>query len=403
MNRRKKLIIAGLAAGAVIVLAAVAVGMKKAGKPSGMMPGGVGKGEASMTVVQAEQPSIGGISVSTNLTGTVEPADVVHIYAKAAGDVTAVHVKAGDTVAQGQILLEIDTQQVESAQNSLESAAVSLSEAQSNLARIQILYSGGDLSAQEYEQYVNAVKSAQLKYDSAKLDYERQVEYSSVSSPISGRIESFDAEMYDHVTQSQDLCVVSGAGEKVVSFYVTHRMMENLTVGDELVVEKNGSEYSAYITEINSMVDTETGLFKVKAQVESTDEIAAGSTVKLRLVTQKAENAMLIPIDAVYYSGGQSYVYLYQEGISVMVPVELGMEDQEKAQVLSGVSAEDLVISTWSSNLYEGAKVKLKDVKDESEAEGQKQTEGQKKIEGQKQAGEQERAEGQKQAAEQEE
>ena len=213
------------------------------------------------------------------------------------------------------------------------------------------------------------MKSAQLKYDSAKLDYEHQVEYSSISSPISGKIESFDVERYDHVTQSQDLCVVAGVGEMVVSFYVTHRMIENLAVGDELAIEKNGSEYSACVTEINSMVDTETGLFKVKAQVESTDEIAAGSTVKLSLVTQKAENAMLIPVDAIYYSGGQSYVYLYQDGISVMVPVELGLADQENVQVLSGVSAEDLVISTWSSNLYEGAKVRLKDAEDENQTE----------------------------------
>lgn len=365
MYKRKKLIIAGITAGMVLILAAVTVGAKK----DKMMSGGMEADEASVTIVQAEQPSVGSISVSTNLTGTVEPADVVHIYAKAAGDVTAIHVKAGDTVEQGQLLLEIDTQQVESAQNSLESAAVSLSEAQSNLARMQILYNGGDLSAQEYEQYANAVKSAQLKYDSAKLDYEHQVEYSSISSPISGKIESFDVERYDHVTQSQDLCVVAGVGEKVVSFYVTHRMIENLAVGDELAIEKNGSEYSACVTEINSMVDTETGLFKVKAQVESTDEIAAGSTVKLSLVTQKAENAMLIPVDAIYYSGGQSYVYLYQDGISVMVPVELGLADQENVQVLSGVSAEDLVISTWSSNLYEGARVRLKDAEDENQTE----------------------------------
>ena len=48
---------------------------------------------------------------------------------------------------------------METAKNSMDAASVSLSEAQSNLKRMQILYSGGDLSEQEYEQYVNAVKS----------------------------------------------------------------------------------------------------------------------------------------------------------------------------------------------------------------------------------------------------
>ena len=53
---------------------------------------------------------------------------MVHIYAKAAGDVTAVYVKAGDMVTQGQVLFEIDTEQVETAKNSMDAASVSLSE-----------------------------------------------------------------------------------------------------------------------------------------------------------------------------------------------------------------------------------------------------------------------------------
>lgn len=286
---------------------------------------------------------------------------MVHIYAKAAGDVTAVYVKAGDRVTQGQVLLEIDTEQVETAKNSMDSASVSLSEAQSNLRRMQILYSGGDLSEQEYEQYVNAVKSAQLQYESAKLAYERQAQYSSITAPINGKIESFDVEVYDRVSQSQDLCVIAGEGENVVSFYVTQRMMQNANVGDELEIQKNGTTYKAYISEINSMVDTDTGLFKVKARIEDTQEIAPGSTVKLNLVTERALETMVVPIDAIYYSGGNAYVYLYQDGTASTAQVEVGLEDEEHAQILSGLSADDMVVSTWSSNLYEGAKIRLRD------------------------------------------
>lgn len=365
MSKSRKIKI-GIAAGILVVMAAALIIMKSGNK--------AGRGgrpmmqEASVTVVKAEKPSAGDIMLTTGLTGTVEPSDVVHIYAKAAGDVTAVFIKAGDVVTQGQVLFEIDTEQVETAKNSMDSASVSLSEAQSNLNRMQILYSGGDLSEQEYEQYVNAVKSASLQYESAKLAYDRQVEYSSVTAPISGKIESCDIEVYDRVTQSQDMCVIAGEGENVISFYVTQRMMQNLTVGDQFEIQKNGTAYDAYISEINSIVDTDTGLFKVKAQIESTKEIAAGSTVKLNLVTERAENAMLVPIDAIYYSGGNAYVYLYQDGLSTMAQVEVGLEDADHAQILSGLSREDMVISTWSSNLYEGAKVRLRDEGAEGEA-----------------------------------
>ena len=87
--------------------------------------------------------------------------------------------------------------------------------------------------------------SAQLQYESAKLAYERQVQYSSVTAPINGKIESFDVEVYDRVSQSQDLCVIAGEGENIVSFYVTQRMMQNANVGDELEIQKNGTTYDS--------------------------------------------------------------------------------------------------------------------------------------------------------------
>lgn len=355
VNRKVK---AGVAAGVVVIALAVYLmtsGGEKSGK--GMMM----EQEAAVTVVKADTPSTGSIHLTTGLTGTVEPSDVVHIYAKAAGDVTNVYIKAGDVVEQGQVLFEIDTEQVESAKNSMDAAAISLSEARSNLNRMQILYSGGDLSEQEYEQYTNAVKSAELQYESAKLAYDRQVEYSTVTAPIGGKIESCDIEVYDRVNQSQDLCVIAGEGDNVVSFYVTQRMKQSCSVGDQLEIQKNGTSYNAYISEINSIVDSGTGLFKVKAQLENTGEIAAGSTVKLNLVTDRADNVMLVPVDAVYYSGGMAYVYLYQDGAAVMAQVEIGLEDEDNAQIVSGLSGREMVVSTWSSNLYEGAKIRLKD------------------------------------------
>lgn len=367
MERRKK-IIAG--AGAVIILAAGAaffLGGKNTNAGGMGGPGGVGgagvpggmQQEAASTVVKAANPTVGDLNLSTSLTGTVEAADVVYVYAKASGDVTSVLVKAGDTVEQGDVLVEIDTEQVESAKNAMESASVNLSEARSTLSRMQLLYNSGDLSEQEYEQYSNAVKSAQLQYESAKLSYDRQVEYSTITAPIAGKVESCSADVYDRVSQSDQLCVISGEGDSKITFYVTQRMMRNLHTGDALEIIKNGSSYEGTISEISSMVDESTGLFEVKAEAQETDEIAIGSTVKINLVTETARNAMLVPVDAIYYSNSDAYVYLYEDGKAVMAKVEVGLYDSDYAEILSGLSMDDMVVSTWSSNLYEGASVRL--------------------------------------------
>lgn len=364
MDKKKKLIIAGgivavAAVGAAVLLGGRSGGSGGSGRGGGMGgPGGMAQ-DSSITVVRAEVPTTGDLSVTSSLTGTVESEDVVYVYAKAAGDVTAVYVQAGDVVEAGQVLCEIDTEQVESAKNSMDSAQVNLSEAQNNLSRMQILYSGGDISDQEYEQYVNAAKSAQLQYESAKLAYDRQVEYSTVTAAISGKVESCDVEVYDRVSQSQQLCIIAGEGENRITFYVSQRILENLRIGDTVEIVKNGTTNEGAISEISSIVDSESGMFKIKATMESSDTIPIGSTVKLRVVTGRTENAMLVPVNAVYYSGGDAYVYLYEGGKAAMVPVEVGLYDEEYAEIISGVSKDDLVVGTWSSNLYEGASIRL--------------------------------------------
>lgn len=376
---KKKNIILCAAAGVVVVAAAAGVTAMKgsSGGDKQGMGGGPGGGMGEMeqqtqtTVVRAEEPETGNIYLTTELTGTVEPDDVVHVYAKASGDITAVNVKAGDTVTKGQVLFTIDTEQVDTAKNSVDSAAVNLQKAQSDLARMQILYDGGDLSDQEYEQYTNAVKTAQLQYNSAKTSYDQQVGYSSVTAPISGKVESCSAEVYDRANMNGELCVISGEGEKKVTFYVTQRMLENLAVGDTLTVEKSGKTYDAVINEINTMVDDATGLFKIEAQLADADDAATGSTVKLTVTTGKAENVMTIPMDAVYYSGGKAYVYLYEDGKAKKASIEVGINDDDYVEVTDGLSADDLVVSTWSNNLYEGADIQLAGSSQNADAAGQ--------------------------------
>ena len=80
---------------------------------------------------------------------------------------------------------------------------------------------------------------------------------------------------------------------------------------------------------------------------------------------------MLVPVDAIYYSNGDGYVYLYRDGEVERTAVEVGIYDSQNAEILGGLNMDDLVISTWSSDLYEGAKVELKGAGGAGDAAGQ--------------------------------
>ena len=135
-------------------------------------------------VVSVEHPHMGDILLNTDLVGTIEPADIVYIYPKAGGDVTAVNVKAGDTVAAGQVILEIDTKQVDASRTSMEAAKVAYDDAQSTLARMAPLHASGFVSDKEFEGYQTNAEAKRLQYESAKIAYENQMEFSHVTSPI---------------------------------------------------------------------------------------------------------------------------------------------------------------------------------------------------------------------------
>lgn len=364
--KKKKIVIPA----ALVFIAAAAFTLGRGGKGPEGKPEDMGR-QMNVTAVSAEPPGTGSIELETAVTGTIEPSDVVYLYARAAGDVTSVLVKAGDTVEAGQLLAVIDTKQVESAENAMESARLSYESAQSTLSRQELLYAGGDISEQEYEQYQNQAESSRLAYESAKMSYENQVEYSNITAPVSGVIESCSIEAFDHVSSNEELCVISGEGAQTLKFKVTERIAGNLAAGDELRVEKDGETYSGSITEVSGMADASTGLFEVKGSINGADSVASGSVVKIYLVSDRAENVMTVPVDAVYFDGGVGNVYLYQDGTVHKQQVEVGIFDSSLAEIQSGLTESDLVISTWSSELYEGSTVKLKNEKTDEQPDRQ--------------------------------
>lgn len=338
---------------AVVIVAAAAIIVPRFLKPKEQVAA------ASIPLVSIQKPEIGNIELFTGLTGTVEPSDIVYIIPKVAGEVTDVYVKAGDYVEEGQKLLHIDTKQVDGAKIQLDTASVSLQDANTNLQRMSVLLQSGDISQQQYEQVQSSAKLAKLQYDAAKLSYDNQIEFSTITAPIGGLVESFNVEVHDNVAQSNVLCVISGEGTKAVSFNVTERVVNGLSMGDPIRVEKNGSEYHGVITEISSMVDAATGLFKVKASLEGADALATGAQVKLYVTSSRAENVMMVPTDAIYYQGGNAMVYTYKDNVVHEVPVEVGIYDADKTEITDGLTTEDDVIITWSSELFEGSQVEI--------------------------------------------
>ena len=196
-----------------------------------------------------------------------------------------------------------------------------------------------------------ALRQAQVGVDSAKL----QLDYTRITAPVSGTIESITVEKYGMAQAGNPVVVITNKDNMVVNFGVSERIMKTLKEGQTVTVERNGAVYSGTISEIPLNMDMQSGLFVIKAVVHAGGgELISGTSVKVTTDTDQVKQALTIPVDAVYYDSSDAYVYTVESGVVRKTPVETGIFDDEKIEIISGLSVESVVVTSWSSELRDG-------------------------------------------------
>ena len=357
-----------IAAGIIVVGALAALVVARIMKPAPEMQ------TKELPAVNITNPFSGDIAEETSLMGTVHPSDTYYVMPKASGELLEIYVTNGQFVKKGDPIAKIDNQkQIDAAKASLDAARASADAAQAQanssqdaLNRMTPLYQAGDISAQSYNQTANTAaatanqaKAARAQVETAQLSYETQMENAIVTAPADGTVQNEDMSLNTMVSPQSQLCVITGSGQKVINFNVIEEVMNNMKLGDPVVVEKNGSEYQGSVSKIGEVVNQQTGLFPVEANLVNADALSDGSTAKLRVTAKKANNTMLLPLDCIYYSGGNPYVYTYKDGQVKRVFVTTGINDKKNIQILDGITPQDDIVSSWTDEIYDGASVRL--------------------------------------------
>ena len=315
----------------------------------------------SRPTVTLETPQPNDIVLYTEMIGTVEPVSKADVIPKMAGEILEVNFQAGDHVEAGQVLCRIDSDALDSLKLNMDAAQITLEEARRSRDRIEALYGSGAVSQQELEQVRDGAESARIAYEAAKNQYDLQVEYTTVTAPISGTVETRNVDIHDFASAGVPVCTIASDGQFQVKFGVTDKTHANISVGDAVTLEKNGTVYDAQITEISSMIDAATGLYNATAVLSNPADLTNGMRVKLTVVREQALGAQTVPLAAIHYDAGAPYVYCYQDGTAVRTDVEAGIHDEERMEILGGLTAESQVITSWSNELVDGAEVLVKE------------------------------------------
>ncbi len=198
------------------------------------------------------------------------------------------------------------------------------------------------------------VAQAETGVEAAQL----QLDYANVKAPVSGIITAKKISVNNMTAAGSPAYVITADENQYVEFYVSEAVMERLLIGQEITVTRNGSTYTATITENAGVADAANGLFFVKAQLlPGTDKLINGTKVKLSLATDSRSSVISVPVDSVYYLNEQSYVYRLLNGKAVRTDVVTGISDSDRIEITDGLSEQDQVITTWASQLRDGMEV----------------------------------------------
>ena len=327
-----------------------------------------GKALPTVTCISMEK---GDIAVKEELLGQISAKEQFRLLSKISGEVLEIDKENGSEVKKGERIALLDNQkQVDAAKYSLEQAKAQAQVTRDSRDRLATLKESGDISVQDFEAADAQAKAAEAQAKAAKLNYDTQVEFSEITAPADGILQNSILVKGAFIPQGTQLATLMGAGAQQVLFSATEELVKNLSVGQSIMLEKGKESYPGTITEISSVLLPETGLFPVKAEVENTD-FPEGSKAKISLTKDSRTSVNTLPLNVLYYENGEAFVYVFEgtggnEGLLRKKKVELGLSGEESAEILSGLSEEDKVVSSWNNEMFDGAKVRLQDKKDES-------------------------------------
>jgi HlyD family secretion protein len=166
-----------------------------AGLAAAMLATGCAKKKAAIKEITTEPVARQDIVVTVEATGTVEPINVVEVKSKASGQIVRMPVEIGSVVAKGELLVQIDTEDVQNAYNQTR-AALLASEARgkvsaSQRSRADELLAQKVITAQEHEAATLEDANAQAALVKARTDLElarQRLADATVRAPIAGTV-----------------------------------------------------------------------------------------------------------------------------------------------------------------------------------------------------------------------
>lgn len=275
-----------------------------------------------------------------------------------------------------------------------EQAAAEFRQADANEKRYRDLVETGDVSMIAYEQYRTARDTARARVNSAKEQLDASVNTAKQSNaaiqsaqasveaaqtqvnsarqaladtviraPFSGFVSERPTAVGEFVTSASIVVTLLRTNPMKIQIQVAEADVPTVTIGRSVSLQVDAyrdRRFSGVVTAINPSIDSASRAATVEASIDNSDNaLRSGMFATARIIKEGGGPGVFIPKSAVYNDQPtQSYrAFVIVEGIARLRVIQLGMEEGEFQQILSGIEADEVVATSNLEQLYEGAKV----------------------------------------------
>lgn len=348
--------------------------------------------------------------------GRVETAHRINLGAQITGTVRAVLVAEGQAVKRGQLLLEMDSTELQAnlaqaaaaeqlaasnmrllselkqplADQAVAQAQLNVRSAQRNAARAQELYAQGFYGAAATEEAQRALDLAQTQItiaahqraslqslgaetasvqaalrqaQAASQTAQARLRYSRISAPVDGMVMARNVEAGDGVQPGKVLLVLSPQGAMQLVLQIDEKNLKWLHAGQSALASADAfaeQKFAAQVAFINPAVDPQRGAIEVRLDVtDAAAQLRQDMTVSVDIEVARKPQALHISLAALHDANQAApWVLLLRDGRALRQAVVPGLQAQGRVEIVSGLQAGDRLVPVAQSAVHEGDRIR---------------------------------------------
>ncbi|MCC5921316.1 MAG: efflux RND transporter periplasmic adaptor subunit [Cyclobacteriaceae bacterium] len=322
-----------------------------------------GKIAAPSTERQAQEIPVAVVEVkeevldrNLRLTGTILANESVEISAEVAGIITEINFREGQAVKKGQVLARM---RVDEEMANLDKLKLSKRLLEDSESRQRRLLEREAISQEEYDRVLT-------EFESSKADIlilEAEIEKKTIRAPFSGYVGLREVSQGFYLTPGSVVTTLYDIQPVKIEFSVPGKYSNYVQKGAKITFRAEGQDqdFTGEVYATEKRLDLATRTLTVRALSSNREEkLFPGQFARIQLVLDRQNNAIMLPTEAVIPElDGHKVFVINEEDRAEERKVTIGIREDKRVQIVSGLSAGEKVARTGILQLKENSKVRV--------------------------------------------